>query len=55
MRDGILEGKSTAELQRVAVESGMSSLGMDGLAKVAAGLTSLEEILPFLSDEQDTD
>jgi type IV pilus assembly protein PilB len=36
---------SALEIQRVAVEQGMVSLRMDGMAKVLNGVTSLEEIL----------
>ena len=36
---------SAIEIQRVALEQGMVSLRMDGMAKVLSGVTSLEEIL----------
>jgi type IV pilus assembly protein PilB len=36
---------SALEIQRVAVEQGMKSLRLDGMDKVLAGVTSLEEIL----------
>jgi type IV pilus assembly protein PilB len=36
---------SALEIQRVALEQGMVSLRMDGMAKVLSGVTSLEEIL----------
>ena len=32
------------EIERAALRSGMKSMWDDGLAKVAAGLTSLEEL-----------
>ena len=35
---------SREELERAAIEEGMRTLWDDGLAKVAAGLTSLEEL-----------
>jgi type IV pilus assembly protein PilB len=35
---------SREELERAAMEEGMGSLWDDGLAKVASGLTSLEEL-----------
>jgi type II secretory ATPase GspE/PulE/Tfp pilus assembly ATPase PilB-like protein len=35
---------SREELDRAAIEEGMRTLWDDGLAKVAAGLTSLEEL-----------
>jgi type II secretory ATPase GspE/PulE/Tfp pilus assembly ATPase PilB-like protein len=37
------------EIERVAREEGMRSLWDDGLAKVAAGLTSLEELARVVS------
>jgi type IV pilus assembly protein PilB len=36
---------STRELKRKAVEQGMVTLHRSGLIKVAAGLTSLEEVV----------
>ena len=44
-RQAILNGVDAAALQNLAVEAGMSTLYEDGLEKVAAGLTSLEELL----------
>ncbi len=35
---------SREELERAAIEEGMRTLWDDGLAKVAAGLTSIEEL-----------
>jgi type II secretory ATPase GspE/PulE/Tfp pilus assembly ATPase PilB-like protein len=35
---------SREELERAAIEEGMKTLWDDGLAKVAAGLTSVEEL-----------
>jgi type IV pilus assembly protein PilB len=35
---------SREEIERAAIESGMKTLWDDGLAKVAAGLTSIEEL-----------
>ena len=35
---------SREEIERAAIEEGMRTLWDDGLAKVAAGLTSLEEL-----------
>jgi len=37
-------GASREELERAAIEEGMRTLWDDGLAKVAAGLTSIEEL-----------
>jgi type IV pilus assembly protein PilB len=36
---------SSAEISRLAVQQGMSTLRQDGWAKVLNGLTSIEEIL----------
>ena len=44
-RQAILNGVDAAALQNLAVTAGMSTLYEDGLQKVAAGLTSLEELL----------
>jgi len=41
----IIERRSTEDIQKVAVMQGMMTLRQDGLRKVAAGRTSLEEIL----------
>ena len=43
--DMVREGASTAELRRHAVEGGMVTLRASGLRKIAAGLTSVEEVL----------
>ena len=43
--DMVREGASTAELRRHAVEGGMVTLRASGLRKIAAGLTSIEEVL----------
>ena len=40
----IIERRSTDDLKKVAVMEGMIPLRADGLRKVAAGLTSLEEV-----------
>jgi len=39
---------SREEIERVALEHGMKSMWDDGLAKVAAGLTSVEELARVL-------
>jgi type II secretory ATPase GspE/PulE/Tfp pilus assembly ATPase PilB-like protein len=39
---------SREEVERAAIEGGMRSLWDDGLAKVAAGLTSIEELARVL-------
>jgi len=45
IRDMILSGASSIELKRKAIEEGMVSLRMSGLAKIRDGSTSLEEVL----------
>ena len=45
LRHLILRGGSTDEIRDLAVEEGMITLRTDGMAKVAAGITSLEEVL----------
>jgi len=45
IRDAVLAGASGAEIKRVAIEEGMSTLRRGGLNKVKAGLTSIDEVL----------
>jgi type IV pilus assembly protein PilB len=45
LRRMILRGHSADELRAQAVREGMLTLRMDGLAKVARGITTLEEVL----------
>jgi type IV pilus assembly protein PilB len=45
LRRMVLQGGSTAELQRQAVEEGMLTLRMDGMLKVRRGITTLEEVI----------
>jgi type II secretory ATPase GspE/PulE/Tfp pilus assembly ATPase PilB-like protein len=40
----VIERRSTDDLRKVAVMEGMIPLREDGLRKVAAGLTSIDEI-----------
>ncbi len=40
-----VERRPSDEIQKMAVEQGMQTLWQDGLAKVASGLTSMEEIM----------
>jgi type IV pilus assembly protein PilB len=40
-----VERRPSDEIQAIAIEQGMKTLWQDGLAKVAAGMTSLEEIM----------
>ena len=44
-REMIRRGASTVDLRREAVEGGMLTLRASGLRKIAAGLTSIEEVL----------
>jgi type IV pilus assembly protein PilB len=45
LRELILVGASALELKRKALETGMITLRRSGLQKVAAGLTTMEEVL----------
>jgi type IV pilus assembly protein PilB len=45
LRRMILQGASTAELQAQAISEGMLTLRMDGMKKVARGITTLEEVV----------
>jgi type IV pilus assembly protein PilB len=45
LRELILVGASTLELKKKAIEQGMMSLRRSGLVKVAAGMTTLEEVM----------
>lgn len=48
LREAILKGCSSMDLQDFAVKGGMQPLAIDALKKVKAGLTSFEEVRPFL-------
>ncbi|MEM9251039.1 MAG: ATPase, T2SS/T4P/T4SS family [Planctomycetota bacterium] len=45
MRDKIAGNPNVAEFRRMCVESGMTTLRMDGFDKVARGLTTVDEVL----------
>ncbi|HEV2150098.1 MAG TPA: type IV-A pilus assembly ATPase PilB [Longimicrobiaceae bacterium] len=45
LRRMILQGASTAELQKQAISEGMLTLRMDGMLKVRRGITTLEEVI----------
>jgi type IV pilus assembly protein PilB len=45
LKELVLEGGSTDEVKKVAISSGMKSLRMSGLTKVAEGMTTIEEVL----------
>ena len=50
MRSAILQGQDASALQQLAVQNGMYTLYDDGLRKVAAGQTSLDEVLRVTQD-----
>ena len=50
IRDAILRKVPAEEMRRVAIENGMITMFEDGLAKAAAGITSLPEILRMLHE-----
>ena len=50
MRSAILQGQDASALQQLAVQHGMYTLYDDGLRKVAAGQTSLDEVLRVTQD-----
>jgi type IV pilus assembly protein PilB len=45
LRRMILQGASTADLQKQAISEGMLTLRMDGMVKVRRGITTLEEVI----------
>ena len=45
LKEQVLNGCSTADLKKHAISEGMQSLRMSGIAKVAEGVTTIEEIL----------
>ena len=53
MRRAIVAGKDASTLNALAAESGMLSLYQDGLRKVVAGVTSLDELLRVTQDQSD--
>lgn len=53
LRRAILDGKDAAQLAALASQSGMLTLYEDGLRKVAAGITSLEEVTRVTQDQSD--
>ena len=53
MRSAILQGQDASALQQLAVKQGMYTLYDDGLRKVAAGVTSLDEVLRVTQDHND--
>jgi general secretion pathway protein E len=53
MRRAVLEGRDASVLHGIALQSGMLSLHEDGLRKVAAGLTTLDELARVTQDQSD--
>jgi general secretion pathway protein E len=53
MRRAVIEGKDASELHALATRTGMLTLYDDGLRKVAAGVTCLEELLRVTQDHGD--
>jgi len=53
VREAILRGADASQLQEIARRSGLVTLYEDGLRKVAAGVTSLEEVLRVTQDQTD--
>ena len=53
LRRAVLDGKDASTLNAIATRAGMLSLYEDGLRKVAAGVTSLDELLRVTQDQSD--
>ncbi|MBN9331670.1 MAG: type II secretion system protein GspE [Comamonas sp. SCN 67-35] len=53
MRHAILDGQDANSLHQLAQRAGMHSLHEDGLRKVAAGVTALDEVARVTQDQQD--
>ncbi|MDR0521513.1 MAG: Flp pilus assembly complex ATPase component TadA [Planctomycetaceae bacterium] len=53
IREMTFQQASTVEIRRAAKAEGMSTLFMDGIRKVARGLTTIEEVLRVARDEDD--
>jgi general secretion pathway protein E len=51
MRSAILQGRDASALHQLAVQAGMYTLYEDGLRKIAAGVTNLDEVLRVTQDE----
>jgi type IV pilus assembly protein PilB len=52
VRELAFQGASTVEIRRAAVKNGMTTLYDDGIAKVLAGITTLEEVFRVSKREQ---
>ena len=53
MRRSIIEGRDANALNTIAAQAGMLSLFEDGLRKVAAGATTLDELARVTQDQSD--
>ena len=53
MRRAVLDGLDAASLHTKATAAGMHTLYEDGLRKVAAGITTLDELLRVTEDSSD--
>lgn len=53
LREGVLSRASVRELKKIAVVNGMSDLLHDGLQKVRAGVTNLEELTRVIVPNED--
>ncbi|QXL83558.1 GspE/PulE family protein [Comamonas sp. NLF-1-9] len=53
IRSAIIDGKDANSLQALAARDGMLSLHEDGLRKVAAGTTTLDELVRVTQDQSD--
>ena len=47
-----LKQASTSEIRRLAIQLGMKSLREDGWRKVAAGLTTVEEVIRLTQEDE---
>ncbi|MBI3766936.1 MAG: type IV-A pilus assembly ATPase PilB [Deltaproteobacteria bacterium] len=45
IREAVLAGASSVDIKRAAIDSGMNTLRMSGVAKIAEGMTTVEEVL----------
>ena len=53
MRRAVIEGRDASILNSLAIKAGMLSLYEDGLRKVAAGVTTLDELARVTQDQSD--
>ncbi len=53
MRRAIIDGKDANALNTLAAQGGMLNLYEDGLRKVAAGMTTLDELSRVTQDQGD--